>query len=364
MEVWEKVLIAGDVFLTSVHNGTGCTSCHGGADSVGTKDGAHQGLIVYPSADAETYCLACHQSEVNGDKTSVHATFKGIDYMVGVRSGGAFDPEDPAYADKYQSQCIKCHTTCGQCHVSRPASVEGGLLNNHVFQATPSSIYNCTACHGSRVGEEYLGQREGYKADVHWNPGGKQCTFCHTGTEMHANGSSYDKRYDVAAMPRCEDCHDDVAAANDYHTQHWGELQCNVCHSQEYKNCYNCHAGVGLQEPSSLGFKIGNNPLPTSLRDYDYVVLRHIPVSPNTFDDWGLSLPQYDSLPTWKYASPHNIQLITPQTDTTGTGDCDAACHNSDLFLRNADLRDYEINANQDVVVPDGIMTPSRTNDQ
>ena len=273
--------------------------------------------------------------------------------MVGIRSGGAFDPENPAYAAKYEGQCTKCHTTCGQCHISRPESVGGGFLNGHMFQTQPSTMNNCTACHGSRVGEEYLGQREGYKADVHWNPGGKQCVFCHDGAEMHASGTTYDKRYDVAEMPQCVNCHSGAATANDYHQTHWDDLQCQVCHSQEYKNCYNCHAGIGLEEPSTLGFKIGLNPLPSAARSWDYVVLRHVPVNPTTFDDWGLSLPDFDSLPTWKYASPHNIRLNTPQTDTTGTGNCYEACHgNSDLFLDVSDLRDYEINANQNVIVP------------
>jgi thiosulfate/3-mercaptopyruvate sulfurtransferase len=103
-----------------------------------------------------------------------------------------------------------------------------------------------------------------------------------------------------------------------------------------------------------LGFKIGRNPLPDK-RSYEYVVLRHVPVDPNTFVDWGLALGNYSALPTWKYASPHNIRRTTPQTDTTGTGSCSAVCHNSGtLFLRAADLRDYEVEANAGVLVPDG----------
>ena len=356
MEVWEKVLLTDAGFLTSVHNEHGCTSCHGGADDAATKDAAHDGLVASPSQQPEIYCISCHSVVTGSDSRSVHRTFKGIDDMLGRRSGWTFDRDHPQYGEKYEKQCAKCHTSCGQCHVSRPASAGGGLLEGHKFKISPSSIYNCTACHGSRVGEEYLGQRPGYAADVHWNPNAMQCTACHDADEMHASGSQYKKRYDVAQMPQCEECHADKATSNVFHTEHWDELQCNVCHSQEYKNCYNCHAGTGLEEPSSLGLKIGLNPIPSPRRDAEYVLLRHIPVDPTTFSDWGLSLTTFDALPTWKYASPHNIRRITPQTDSSGLANCYAACHeNSALFLRASDLRPYEVAANQGVIVPDSV---------
>ena len=44
-------------------------------------------------------------------------------------------------------------------------------------------------------------------------------------------------------MPRCENCHGGVS--NSYHNAHVdgfaSNLQCQVCHSQPYKNCTNCH---------------------------------------------------------------------------------------------------------------------------
>ena len=341
-------------FIDNVHNSAGCTGCHAGDKNAESKESAHEGLITHPSDDAAGICSQCHGATVGKDSTSVHSKLHGYVSMIDVRSGGAFDPDAPNYKAKYESQCAKCHTSCGQCHISRPASVGGGFMAGHALVRTPAIIDNCTACHGSRVGEEYLGSRPGYKADVHWNPNAMSCIACHNGSEMHADGRAYDKRYDVEEMPRCEDCHLDDASANIWHTQHWTDLQCQGCHSQEYKNCYSCHAGDGLQEPSTLGFKIGRNPLPDK-RGYDFVVLRHAPVDPSTFADWGLALTNFAALPTWKYASPHNIRRNTPQTDTTGTGSCAAVCHNSEtVFLRAADLRDYEVEANAGVVVPDG----------
>ena len=54
---------------------------------------------------------------------------------------------------------------------------------------------NCTACHGSRVGNEYMGKHEDIKADVHFRQGRMQCVDCHDGKEMH--GYPQD----------CETCH-------------------------------------------------------------------------------------------------------------------------------------------------------------
>jgi hypothetical protein len=116
-----------------------------------------------------------------------------------------------------------------------------------------------------------------------------------------------------------------------------------------------------LDYPSYLGFKIGKNPLP-ELRDYKYVTLRHVPISRDTYDGWGYTggLPQYNSLPTWKYTSPHNIQRWTARTDTTGGRSCSDACHNSPatvdgFFLRQVDLDllPDEVEANLPYAVPD-----------
>ena len=244
-------------------------------------------------------------------------------------------------------------------------SVEGGLVRGHEFLATPSQTDNCTACHGSRVGEEYTGSREGYAADVHYIPNVMKCEDCHSGAEMHGDGMIYGTRYESNLMPRCEQCHEDDAAANNFHSQHWGELSCQVCHSQDYKNCNKCHVGgTGIREPSYLSFKIGRNPIQGE-REYDYVTLRHIPIAEDTFEPWEVSdLTNYEALPTWKYASPHNIQLLTDRTSIDGddgrTVSC-APCHETPdeggFFLRQADLDTMstrEAAANAALIVPDG----------
>jgi thiosulfate/3-mercaptopyruvate sulfurtransferase len=133
-----------------------------------------------------------------------------------------------------------------------------------------------------------------------------------------------------------------------------------VCHSQDYKHCNACHVGgAGITGSSYLKFKIGKNPLKSEAKPYDYVVVRHIPIAPTTFEEWGVNdLPNFDAEPTWKYATPHNIRRWTARTDTTGGGQCWAKCHNNwvpelDTYLRTEDMEfDYDVEPNKDVVIP------------
>ena len=173
---------------------------------------------------------------------------------------------------------------------------------------------------------------------------------------MHAGSGEH--RYAVAEMPRCEDCHSETAEANDYHSVHWGELSCHVCHSQDYRNCNACHSPEGLDGESYAHFKIGKNTIP-DLRDYKYVTLRHVPIVRDTYAGWGYTggLPNYDAEPTWKYASPHNIKRWTARTEPI-EGSCMIACHDTPateagFFLRQVDIAPDEAAANAPYMVPD-----------
>jgi thiosulfate/3-mercaptopyruvate sulfurtransferase len=79
------------------------------------------------------------------------------------------------------------------------------------------------------------------------------------------------------------------------------------------------------------------------------VPLRHVPIDPEAFAYYGDDLlPNFDALPTWKYATPHNIQRITPQNETCGS------CHgNAEFFLTADDVAPEELEANKDVIVED-----------
>ena len=150
--------------------------------------------------------------------------------------------------------------------------------------------------------------------------------------------------------------HAEVAAGDGVpnHTEfHLEALSCQVCHSTTYKNCYSCHVSLEEDvavykiEPSVMDFKIGLNPLQSEDRPWKYVPVRHVPIDPEAFAYYGEDLlPNFDALPTWKYATPHNIQRNTPQTET-----CDTCHGNEEIFLTADKIAPEELDANLDVIV-------------
>jgi hypothetical protein len=57
-------------------------------------------------------------------------------------------------------------------------------------------------------------------------------------------------------------------------------------------------------------------------------------------------LPDFNALPTWVYATPHNIQRVTPQTES-----CDQCHNNPALFLTPDKVKPEELEANLEVMV-------------
>ena len=72
-------------------------------------------------------------------------------------------------------------------------------------------------------------------------------------------------------------------------------------------------------------------------------------------------LPNFDSRPTYKYTTPHNIIKWTSRTKVNAGKQCYEACHivtesdgtvrNKELYLFNSDLLPWEINADKNIVV-------------
>jgi thiosulfate/3-mercaptopyruvate sulfurtransferase len=357
LEVWEKVLVESS-FLLEQHGGLSCTFCHQGDRESAEKDMAHEGIVPNPSDGDSPACVGCHEGIVQRHAASAHGTQQG--YFTSFERRTGLDESSPELMDMFNSACAECHTSCGQCHISRPASVEGGFLNGHEVRLTPNSNLNCMACHGSRVGDEFRGVNQGIPADTHYLAA-MNCMACHDADELHGDGTTPETRYDVADSPTCVDagCHSYLgkgAAQNQYHTEHHLEnVACQVCHSVSYKNCYHCHVGEGLQMPSRMDFRIGLNPRQDSRRPWTYVLLRHIPISPESYSDWGISTPHFSSYPTWVYTSPHNIRRNTPQTAT-----CEACHEDPNLYLTPAyvdslvaegTMVQEEIEANEAVVI-------------
>ena len=369
LEPWEKVLVDAETFPETVHGHIACTDCHGGVQST-DKDTAHTDLIARPSEGNPNACTECHTDVSEVFATSLHSTLQGYHTVLEERSV----PENhPALQTVIDNHCYRCHTSCGDCHVGQPASVGGGLFDGHLFVRTPPMTRSCTACHGSRVGNEYLGKNEGLPGDVHFREGRMNCIDCHSNHELHGQPSNCsqchpavetaavppaDHRYDGLQSPTCEACHPNTTMGNDnieMHTVHGADLQCQVCHSVAYSSCDSCH--VALSEATGqpyfetqgtyLTFLIGRNPLRSFDRPYEYVVVRHIPVSPTSFEFYGENLlPNFNALTNWAYATPHNIQLNTPQAES-----CNACHGNADLFLTADKVDPAELEANLPVIV-------------
>ena len=132
-------------------------------------------------------------------------------------------------------------------------------------------------------------------------------------------------------------------------------------HPHGHLVCRQCHAVFDI-DPSVVQLKIAKNVSPYR-PEYEYSIVRHVPIDPDTYAGWGMPLPGYLDKPTWLYASPHNILRWTPQT-TVGENDaCFETCHNTQdgpdgFFLRESDLYEEDgvtklpdYDANIDIVI-------------
>ncbi|MGM0574118.1 MAG: hypothetical protein ACQEXJ_00090 [Myxococcota bacterium] len=362
----EKVLVDSSFLDDPNHGSLGCVGCHGGDPDAETRAEAHVEMSPDPTVGDGGVCADCHGDIAEFNANSLHTTLAGIRQSIAVRSGGGELPHELDQA--FDNHCASCHSSCGNCHVSVPKSAGGGLLAKHQFKKTPPMTLVCTACHGSRVADEYKGNNEGVSADLHYFRG-MQCADCHSGAEMHGvEAGDVTHRYDVAAAPKCGDCHPDDGAFNEVaaHSVHrdgdgQNLLSCQVCHSSTYKNCSSCHVSINDEDKavyevnppnheSYMTFKIGLNPKRDDLHPAKWVPVRHVPIDPDNYAFYGDDLlTSFDARSTWRMATPHNVQRVTPQNDN-----CNDSCHgNRALFLSPDDLADYEIDANADVVVSD-----------
>jgi hypothetical protein len=113
-------------------------------------------------------------------------------------------------------------------------------------------------------------------------------------------------------------CHEKDLDKAPQHKDHTGKVQCQVCHSQDYVNCYSCHTGKDdkgvayfVNQMETESFKIGLNYPGTGLTE-KWILVRHEPSDPEVFDFYGTGgFKNFDGVPTWKRTSPHNIQRRT-----------------------------------------------------
>ncbi|MBK8619149.1 MAG: hypothetical protein IPN96_19015 [Anaerolineales bacterium] len=358
LEPWEKVLVDAGKFLPTDHGQIACMECHNGVQA-SEKEAAHVGLIASPSSEPEKYCGGeCHSEQVATYPFALHSTQQGYWTALEARGGS-----HPALDEMFGNHCATCHTTCGECHVSQPKNVGGGLFTGHVFETTPPMTRSCTACHGSRVGNEFLGKNEGIPGDVHFREARMNCVKCHEGEDMH--GTATDamtaevNRFAGTESPKCVDCHEEAAPNGDdnpMHQVHGDTLSCQVCHSVTYTSCDGCHVAVSETSGNPFfetdatyqTFLIGRNPIQSEERPYAFVPVRHTPVTADAYEYYGENLlPNFNAAPTWVYSTPHNIQKNTAQNISCET------CHNGDasIFLTADKVRPEEMEANLSVIV-------------
>jgi thiosulfate/3-mercaptopyruvate sulfurtransferase len=368
-EPYDRVYMGGEGYETykqSGHYDIGCVGCHGGTDNTDDKTLAHSGDFTrHPSMIYEEKCGSCHQSIVDNFKTSLHHG-TGQKRKVTMRSGLS-GPEDfdqlPAHQiEGYNANCATCHGTCGNCHVVRPPIGGGGLAKGHDFTKTPDMISVCVTCHVSRGGHAYLGVAAGTQPDVHLTSQNFKCIDCHNADELHGDGNPVEQRYAYSKLPECQDCHSDKAKANTYHSVHYEDFNCQVCHSQDYNNCGSCHIhGDGARIPSYMDFKIAGNPIPDVVTQYDLTLVRRTLAAPDNWEVYGVSeYANFDVFPTYNYTSPHNILRWTERTEVKDGKACSSNCHirneggtlvNRELYLFQSDLLEWEHGATDFITV-------------
>ena len=338
--------------MESTHGKIGCITCHSGNGATSDKQAAHKDVIVDPSKNADKACGACHGDIVKKAATSLHTNQSG--YWSFLKAVGA-EVNAPAMKEAFNNHCADCHTTCGQCHASRPAYTGGGLLAGHTIKKVASLSDTCMACHGARVGDEYRGSYDGVEGDVHWNKLGMACVKCHQTDSLHGDGQARANMYDQPET-KCLDCHKNVLTDGkvQQHVIHGNKLACQVCHSAgDYKNCSGCHVGKDAKglpfrtlDPSWMDFKIGKNPTKTADVPYNYVLVRHVPTNPDLFKAYGITYSTPNAVSSWRPATPHNIQRKTTQNAACNN------CHgNAKIFLTKDKVKPEELDANKSVIV-------------
>jgi hypothetical protein len=194
------------------------------------------------------------QDVIDKLQTSLHFTGRGMEYWYEAAEGGFETVTGVAYGSL---SCKNCHVLaevsaegCGSCHTLDGTTVE---------EVDPSL---CGDCHGRQNKEVELGL-----TDVH-RTAGMTCVECHTGDEVHGDGTVRNSIFEGGIKAQCLDCHQeaDLDAAHGklaHYTSSPGEgdFYCDACHVQATVSCYNCHlesevAGAGKVPYGAMKWKL------------------------------------------------------------------------------------------------------------
>lgn len=361
-EPYDRVYMGGsgyDAYKGTVHD-MDCTKCHNGVDNTSSKEKAHSGdFLKHPSSEYVDKCGKCHSDLTDNFATNLHNGIGQMDKVTkrsGLTGHAQFADLPQHQQEGYTAKCATCHGTCGNCHVVRPTLAGGGLAKGHQFIQEPT-MTTCVSCHSSRGGHAYLGQGVDQDPtivkDVHLTDAGfNKCTYCHTEVEIHGTGEAVDHRYEYSALPSCTatECHPDVNGStgdNGYHKAHLETFNCQVCHSQDYNNCGECHVnGDDARVPHHLSFKIALNPLqdPDENHDFPLALVRRTLGAPDNWERYDATYDQddFNVFPMFNYTTPHNIIEHTTRTVAgvdTYPG-CTLNCH---IWDDNGTLQNKEL---------------------
>jgi hypothetical protein len=362
-EPYDRVYLGDEgyvAFKASGHYGIGCTGCHNGNGKTGDKNEAHSGdWISSPSMAHQEKCITCHEDLSNNFITSLH-NGTGQKRKVTIRAGLAgpeeFDQLPEHHKAAYDQKCAICHGTCGNCHIVRPLVAGGGLKDGHNFIKIPDWYSVCVSCHISRGGHAFLGISPEADPDFHRDELEFDCLSCHDGHELHGDGQPVEQRYAYTELPACEDCHGGLETSNNYHSFHYDDFQCQICHSQDYNNCGACHIKDGHPDfEAYMDFKIALNTLP-DLKNYKFALVRRTLAHPDNWVGYGedLAYTNFDALPTYNYTTPHNSLEWTTRTNVADGADCSSNCHirneggkliNVEYYLWADSLETWEVDA-------------------
>jgi nitrate/TMAO reductase-like tetraheme cytochrome c subunit len=117
-----------------------CVECHGGNPEGENWEERHAELKKDPTYPDPQSCGDCHEEIVEGDESTPHINLSQFKENANV--------------------------SCGQCHVSRPTSQGGGLIEGHMFSRKPSEM-------NSWFRHEWLNEEKLHLARV-------ECQTCHS----------------------------------------------------------------------------------------------------------------------------------------------------------------------------------------
>ena len=207
---------------------------------------------------------------------------------------------------------------------------KGYVVDASLIESDPHLSQGCVACH---QGDESAQDRAKAHVGLVKRPSDDPtlCGLCHSDI---AENYSRSLHFTNAGMRNGIGQRLSASDAKSFDTKVFSQ-SCGSCHA----TCYDCHLGAGAT--SVPGLILGNNPRKAG----QVTTLRHVPNVRDTFASAGIAQGNFDSLPNYWDAVPHNTKKRSDRTR-----DC-AVCHNEKThFLKESDLPPGGSEANKKLI--------------